>query len=93
MMTTHGQGRSPNARFVADEIIVKFRPNTTATQRDAVIRGRAQGLIRRYGVLGIDRVRLRGNQTVEEALAAFRAQPEVQFVGWSRRSTRTTRGG
>ena len=49
LVTTQGkQARSAGGQFVDGEIIVKFRPNTTATQRSAIITARAAGLIRRF---------------------------------------------
>ena len=56
---------------------LKFRPATTATQRDAIMDRRSAGQIRRFTALGLHRLRLRNGQSVEAVLAAFRAQPEV----------------
>ncbi len=78
-------------RFVPGEIIVKFRPATTATQRDAIINSRSAGQIRRFTALGLHRLRLRNGQSVEAALAAFRAQPEVALAqpNYIRRAIKT----
>ncbi len=81
LVTTQGkQARSAGGQFVDGEIIVKFRPNTTATQRSAIIAARAAGLIRRFDAVGLHRVRLRGGQGVDAALASFRAMPEVALA-------------
>ena len=81
LVTTQGkQARSAGGQFVDGEIIVKFRATTTATQRTAIISGRASGLIRRFDAVGLHRLRLRGGQSVDAALASFRAMPEVALA-------------
>jgi subtilisin family serine protease len=81
LVTTQGQQARPGGgQFVAGEIIVKFRPATTAVQRNAIVTGRAAGLIRRFEALGVNHIRLRAGQSVETAVAEFRALPEVVFA-------------
>ena len=78
LATTQGQqAQSANNRFMPGEIIVKFRASTSAAQRDAIISSRAGGLIRRFNALGLHRLRVRNGQSVESAVTAFRALPDV----------------
>ncbi len=69
-------GRPP-VRYVAGEILVKFRSTTNAQVRDNMLRARGAARLRSFQRLGIDRLRLPAGQSVDAALAAFRAMPGV----------------
>ncbi|HKW01637.1 MAG TPA: Ig-like domain-containing protein [Vicinamibacterales bacterium] len=71
------QQPAPRGNYVADEILVKFSASTNANQRDNMLRARSAARLHRFG-RGIDHLKLAQGQSVEAALAAFRAMPGVE---------------
>ena len=59
------------------EVIVKFQPQATSPQRNGILAARGARLIRRFGAVDLHHVRLAPGQSVDEAVAAFRAIPGV----------------
>ena len=72
--------QQPAASFVADEILIKYRPTANGTRRDAIVRGRSASVLRRARALDVDHVRLPPGQTVASAVAALRTTPDVVLV-------------
>ena len=78
IVTATGQRPDPRpAQYVPGEILVKFRPDASTARRNAVLEARSARLVRRFEALDLHHVRLRTGQTVEAALAAFQADPDV----------------
>ncbi len=86
-----GQQQAPRGPYAPDEILVKFNPGASALQRDTALTGRGARSLRRFRTLGIDLVRLPAGQTIEAAIAAFRATPGVLYAqpNYFRRTTQT----
>ena len=72
------QQAPPNA--VPGEIIVQFSQAIGQSRREAVLSARGARSLRRYDVVGLQRVGLPPGQTVAAAVAQFRAMPEVLAV-------------
>ena len=63
--------------FVADELLVKFRPTARSGDRTAAFASAGAVLLRRFEQLGIDHVRLPRNLSVQAALRILAANPHV----------------
>src|SRR5687768_16710453 len=72
-----GQGPTVQPTYVADEVLVRFRPETPRARRDVVIANRGGRVVRRMNELGVDRVAVSSVTSVESAIAAFQRDPEV----------------
>jgi hypothetical protein len=77
-MTARGQQpAAPPLPYVPGEILVKFRQDSPTSRRNAAMDAQSAQLIRRFDAIDLHHLRLRPGQTVEAALAAFRANPDV----------------
>ena len=78
MVTASGpQAQAPAPTYVAGELLVKFRPTALPPRRNTAMSAQSARLIRRFDAIDVHHVRLRAGQTVDDALAAFRRDPEV----------------
>ncbi len=86
-----GQQAPQSDAYVPGELIVQFSPATNAAQRTAIFAGRSVSRIRSFRTLDIDLVRLPAGQSVDAALAAFKAMPGVVHVqpNYRRHTTQT----
>jgi subtilisin family serine protease len=66
--------------FVAGELIVKFRSSTDTSRRNLILASRSARLLRRFETVDMERVQLPAGQSVAEAIALFRAIPDVELV-------------
>ena len=73
------QPAPPPGKYVADEILVKFSSSTNNNQRDNMLRARSAARLRRFS-RGIEHLKLPQGQSVEAAIAAFRAMAGVEAV-------------
>ncbi len=71
------QQSAPVRPYVEGEILVQYRSSTNDTQRDTMVRSRAAARLRSFGRLAVDHLKLPAGQSVDAALAAFRAMPGV----------------
>ena len=69
--------RRSAAQYIPGEILVTFRPGAPTARRNAVLNAQSARLVRRFETIDLHHVRLRIGQTVEAALAAFQADPDV----------------
>ena len=73
-------GQEPGAptSAVDGEILVRFRPQATNARRDAALRTVGGQRIRRFGAVNVDHVRLPRGRSVDQAVAAIRANVDVE---------------
>lgn len=67
-------------RYVANEVLVKFKPNQTKAFRSQVAGRIHSSIAEQLGDLGWVRVKLRAGQTVNDAMAAFGKMVDVEAV-------------
>ena len=72
--------RSQPGAYAAGELLVRFSPTLSGSQRDAAVVGRSARRLRRFAALDVDQIQLPPGVSVESALAAFRAMPGVLQV-------------
>jgi subtilisin family serine protease len=65
---------------VQGEVIVKFRNTIDATRRNQNLNARSAQLVRRLDTVDIELVRIPAGQSVIEAVAAFKAMPDVELA-------------
>ncbi len=68
------------AQAVADEIIVKLKPGAPATAIEALNRAHGAAVVSRSPYAGFLRLRLRAGQSISQAVAAYRGNPQVQYA-------------
>ena len=68
------------ARFVPDEVLVKFRSETPAGERDALERDVHGRLIRTFSRIGVRHLKLEGGRRAETAIARLRQSPRVVYA-------------
>ena len=77
----HGQEPAPPApEYVAGEVIVRYRPESTRARRNAAIRGKGARVLRQMDALHIDRVQLGAGMRVEDAATAWAADSDILSV-------------
>lgn len=67
-------------QFVKDELLVKYKSNTTSTFQKASIEKFGARRIKRLNARGLSHVKLPKNQTMEQAIAEFKQDPDVEYV-------------
>ncbi len=67
-------------RYMPKEILVKFKPAISAQTRLASVAAQGHSLLSNLNQSGWARVRVNTGQTVEEALAAYRNDPNVEYA-------------
>ena len=67
----------PAIEYVPGEVLVQFQPSYSSTQRAAIVTGKGAVTIRKYDAVHIERLRIAPGQTVEQAVASFRATTGV----------------
>jgi subtilisin family serine protease len=80
LTTASGQQPIPAPAAVAGEILVKFRRSASIERRNAAAAGRAARLLRRFIALDTDHLRLDPGQRVDDAIDAWRRDPDVAAV-------------
>ena len=83
LATARGQQQTPvrpAAEYVPGEVLVQYRRAVQPARRDAVAATRRGRVLRRFAELDIDHVTLDPTDTVDTAVAALRALPEVAAV-------------
>jgi subtilisin family serine protease len=73
-------GGAEPAEYVPGELIVRFRKGSTASQRSAALSAEGARSADRLGLPGLVRVELGRGASVEEAAAAFEADPDVLYA-------------
>ncbi len=68
------------APYVAGELLVKFKAGVAARARRAAVAARGQSVLASLGVPGWVHVRAAAGQTVDQAIAAYRADPAVELA-------------
>ncbi|HKW01023.1 MAG TPA: S8 family serine peptidase [Vicinamibacterales bacterium] len=66
-----------SAEFAPGEVLVQYRSNVQSVRRDAIVATRRGRLVRRLAQLDIDHISLDAADNVADAVARFRAMPEV----------------
>ena len=67
----------PNAPFVPGEILVRFRPVATESQRDGFRQAVGSRLLRRFDRFDIEHIQLPANVSVAQALRLLQGNPDV----------------
>jgi subtilisin family serine protease len=75
LVTTSAQ--QPAGALADGEVLVKYRPTTSAARRNGIAAGRSAALLRRFSALDVDHLRLPPGQSVADAVAALRSTPDV----------------
>lgn len=68
------------SQYVADEVLVKFRPMTSAQARAATVAARSHAVLANLNQPDWVQVKLGAGQAMEAALAAYRNDPNVEYV-------------
>ena len=79
-VSVSGQQQPPRRTYAPGEVIVKYAQGATALQRNSLLAARSAARVRRFARIDAELLRLPANQTVEAAIAAFRAMPGVALV-------------
>jgi len=67
--------------YVADELLVKFRPGIAIAQQSQIVSAFGSKEMQRFDKQQrISRIKLKKGQTIQQALAAYRADPNVEYV-------------
>src|SRR5262249_45885831 len=73
-----GQQQSPD--YVPGELLIKFHPAASDFRRNNALAARGARVIRRFAAIDVHHVQLPQGQSVEAAVAALSANPDVVFV-------------
>ena len=73
-------GGGASSQYVADEVLVKFRPMTPAQVRAATVAARSHALLANLNQTDWVQVKLGPGQGMEAALAVYRDDPNVEYV-------------
>src|SRR5438132_2503853 len=77
-VTAQGQQQPVQSpRYVQDEVLVRFRPDTPQGRRDAVVAAAGARVLRRLNEVNVHRVRLAPGTRVDAAIAALQQNAEV----------------
>ena len=68
---------SPEADYIQDEVIVRFRPEASRARRDAAISAAGARMRRHYAAIDTERLQLDASQTVLTAITILERDPEV----------------
>src|SRR5712692_10206923 len=68
------------SQFVPGEVLVKFKPSAVAQERTASVTAQGHTLLANLNQPGWMHVKLGAGQTMETALAAYRNDPNVEYV-------------
>ena len=79
LVAASGQQPAPSA-YVPGDLIVKFRPAASQSRRTAALTARGARVIRTFGAFDLHHVSIPQGQTVEQAIAALQANPDVEFA-------------
>jgi len=66
--------------YVADEVLVKFKPVFAAQSRTAIVAARGHAVLANLNRPGWVRVRFDARQTMAQALAAYSNDPDVEYA-------------
>ena len=66
--------------YVPGELLVKFKPGTVKIQRAQIVSAIGTKEIQHFGKQGISRIKLQKGQTLQQALAAYQSDPNVEYV-------------
>src|SRR5262249_38936960 len=80
---TRGQQPPPTpsgARYVPDEVLVRFRPTASNARRNALLGSMNARLLRSIDAFGVHRLRVPRNTDIEALVAAFRSHPDFAVV-------------
>jgi thermitase len=72
--------RRNSPSYVPDEVLVKFRTSVASFERKASITARSGALVADLGMGGWTRVKAGAGQTVDQAIAAYQNDPNVEVV-------------
>lgn len=72
-------GSRPGERYVDGEVLVRFRP-AAAARKEAAVAAHGHAVLRTLAHPGWAHVRVRPGESVEEALAAYAADPDVEHA-------------
>src|SRR5437763_13903183 len=76
-VTAEGQQPVQSPRYVHDEVLVRFRPDTPQGRRDAIVAAAGARVLRRLNEVNVDRVRLARGTRGDAAIAALLQNPDV----------------
>jgi thermitase len=68
------------AQYVPGEVLVKFKPTTSTQERMATMAARGHSVLASLNQPGWAQVKIGAGQTMETALAAYRTDPNVEYV-------------
>src|SRR5579862_3288636 len=75
-----GQQPASNPAYVPGEVIVKFRPGASQSRRDTVLAAWSARVLHHFGQFDMHHLALPVGQSVEAAVAALSANPDVLFA-------------
>src|SRR5262245_41883263 len=79
LVTASGQQpATQSTRYVADDAIVQYKPQSPRSRRDAVVGRRGARVLRQLG--NIDRVRIATGRSLDAEIAALENDPDVEAV-------------
>lgn len=73
-------GAAPEGSYIAGEVLVKFRPVISSQNRISALAIRGHALEASLDQRGWVRVKIGEGQTVEQALAQYRSDPDIEHV-------------
>lgn len=71
---------TPANSFVANEVLVKFKPIRSGQDRITAAGVRGHGVLKDLRRPGWSQIRIRANETVDQALAAYQNDPDVEHA-------------
>jgi len=74
------QEKGKEGRYKEGELLVKFRPNTSEEKKDGLHKKHGSKKIKEFPSLRIQNIKLKKEMTVEEAVALYSAEPDVEYA-------------
>ncbi len=71
---------SAEPEYAQDEVLVRFRPQSSRARRDAIVQAKAGRVLRRLDAVNVDRVQLPTGMQVDQAIAAWGTDSDVLSV-------------
>ena len=69
-----------SAEYVPGEVLVKFKANVSLTEAESLHRRLGSKILKHFEGTNVDLVRIKEGWTVEEAIGAYEADPNVKYA-------------